>query len=870
MTPPSRQEPPTGCWLLIAGRCLVRDRLALVWLLSGLLACAALALYLAVVRDLEPLAAPFRVPWYALVPLFYLSEVFAVHIHLRREAHSITLGELPLIFGLFFADPATLVLAQLVGHLLALGLHLRQPPIKLAFNLARFTAEAVVTVALFHALLDPGDPVGPSAWLAVTLAALLPGLAGLGLVVLAIWLAEGSSGRREFLHVLVAGAAAQAANVALVLVVVIVAWQDARALWLLGIPAALMFVAYRAYSIERNRRQSIHFLYDTTRAMQRSKDVEAATAVLLERALEVFHAEAAELLLVPGGDAGRATRTSLRAGGEIERTLAVDLGADELWRRVDAGGEAELLRAPDLDPGLRAHCERRGVSEALVAPLLEDERVIGSVVLINRSSDVIGFTSDDLRLFETLVANASVSLENDRLDQALAELTRLERELSHLAFHDSLTELPNRALFVDRVEHALARRPRADRGVAVLLIDLDDFKTVNDSLGHSAGDELLVSVAERLRHCLRPADTAARLGGDEFAVLLDDVAGPDVALLTAERVRAAFAAPLTLDDREVSVNASVGIALGMPGRHEAHELLRNADLAMYAAKQGGKSGHAVFESEMHETIVDRHELAADLRRAVARDEFEVVYQPTVDLASGRLVGVEGLLRWHHPQRGDLMPAEFIPLAEETGSIVEIGAWVLREACLRASGWHAARPDAEPFTLAINLSARQLQAPHLVDDVRAALADAALDPSLLVLEITESALMVDTDAATARMHELRALGVRLSLDDFGTGYSSLGYLSSFPIDQLKIPKVFIDSINDGEDGLALARTILRLADSLGLRTVAEGIESPAQVARLLELSCELGQGFLYSRPVPGDQLELLLAEWAPGAVVPRAA
>ena len=435
----------------------------------------------------------------------------------------------------------------------------------------------------------------------------------------------------------------------------------------------------------------------------------------------------------------------------------------------------------------------------------------------------------------------------------VTERRALEDQLTHQAFHDSLTGLANRALFADRVTHALERGLRRENLFAVLLIDLDDFKTVNDSLGHAAGDELLVGVARRLEDCLRPEDTCARLGGDEFAILIESISGADAAIVVARRVLAAIGEPVSVLGPEMIVDASVGIALGS-GRQSTSELLRSADLAMYRAKSEGKSHYALYEPSMHERVLRRLALKADLQSSVLADEFELHYQPIVALRTNAVVGVEALLRWRHPERGILLPATFLPLAEETGVILPLGRQVLRAACLQAEQWRSAGYPG--LGLNVNLSAKQLGSPHLPAEVIAALTESSLDPSALTLEITES-MLLDSRLAIARLEALKRLGVRIAIDDFGTGYSSFDYLRRFPVDTLKIAKGFIDELGSDPEQEQLAFAIIRLGATLGLNTVAEGIEHPSQRDLLRRLECPFGQGFLFSRPLPASELDVVL-------------
>lgn len=447
-------------------------------------------------------------------------------------------------------------------------------------------------------------------------------------------------------------------------------------------------------------------------------------------------------------------------------------------------------------------------------------------------------------------------LETRFLHDALQQANRaLEDRLVHQSLHDPLTGLANRVLFRERVQHALTRVARGD-GVSVLFLDLDHFKSVNDSLGHAEGDRLLETIARRLLQATRGCDTVARLGGDEFGILLEGLTGEEEALTVISRVQDALGRPIALRGRELTVSGSIGLAGAEPGQ-DVVEVLRNADLTMYHAKAAGRGGYKVFEKGMHAAVLERLELECDLRSALERDELRLLYQPIVDLESSRLLGVEALLRWQHPTRGMLTPNYFIQLAEETGLIVPIGRWALAEACRQAREWELTSSDGQPITMSVNISGRQLVEASLVSDVAATLRTTGLDPSLLKLELTESILMRDTEQTLATLHNLKALGIHLAIDDFGTGYSSLSYLQRFPIDTLKIDKAFIDGVARGGSDAALARTIVSLAGLLELSTVAEGVEGDDQRAHLLELGCVRAQGYLFARPLVAGEVTAML-------------
>ncbi len=438
-----------------------------------------------------------------------------------------------------------------------------------------------------------------------------------------------------------------------------------------------------------------------------------------------------------------------------------------------------------------------------------------------------------------------------------------ERRLIHDALHDGLTGLPNRALFMDRLDHAVERaRRHMDYAFAVLFLDLDRFKLVNDSLGHLAGDRLLIEVARRLKSCMRAGDTVARLGGDEFTILLDDTKDTGDALRMAERAQARLALPFDLDGHEVFVTASVGVALSTMDYSRPEDILRDANTAMHGAKSLGKSAHKVFDATMHEHARAMLGLETDMRRAAERDEYVLHYQPIVSLESERLAGFEALVRWRHPRRGLLRPGSFLSLAEETGLVIEIDRWVLREACRRTRAWQERFNLETPLCMSINLSARDFSAPNLVEHVRDALEESGLESYCLKLEITESVLMSDAESVTSTLRRLKDLGVELQLDDFGTGYSSLSYLHRFPVDALKIDRSFVGRIGPGGANSEIARAIVTMAHSLNMRVVAEGIETEAQAAELRALACEYGQGYLFADALDDAGAESLISGASP--------
>src|SRR5687767_1964814 len=442
------------------------------------------------------------------------------------------------------------------------------------------------------------------------------------------------------------------------------------------------------------------------------------------------------------------------------------------------------------------------------------------------------------------------------LDNYIAEQERISRVLEetkehfrHAAFHDSLTGLPNRGLFTQLLQAEIeSSKQKSDYMFAVLFLDLDRFKNINDSLGHTHGDLLLVAFAQRLEGCLRPMDTLARFGGDEFAILLSNLDDPSDAIRVAQRIQEELTAPFELDKNSAFTTASIGIALSSTGYDRPEDILRDADTAMYRAKENGKARYEMFDTGMHANAVSRLRLESDLRQAIEQQEFCIHYQPIVAMETGRLAGFEALVRWNHPERGLVVPDEFIPAAEETGLIVPMGQWVLEQACISLVEWQRQSPCFRMLSLSVNLSARQIAQPNMVDQVKRALERSGLNPHCLKLEITESVVMENAEGATAMFKQLRALGVQLSIDDFGTGYSSLSYLHRFPVNYLKIDRSFVSRMTEANDNAEIVRTIATLARNLGLEVIAEGVETQEQYQQLKALGCEYGQGYLFSYPV----------------------
>jgi diguanylate cyclase (GGDEF)-like protein/PAS domain S-box-containing protein len=536
--------------------------------------------------------------------------------------------------------------------------------------------------------------------------------------------------------------------------------------------------------------------------------------------------------------------TILTADGSIDFHSP---SAGRIW-----GYSADALRSANL-LGL-VHPDDVEVARGLIAQAVSRPRLSMAAELRLRLAD------ESWCYFEVVATNL---LRDPRVSgivttfRDITERKELEQALHYRAFHDSLTDLPNRTLFVDRVEAAMARAASRGAKVGVMFLDLDNFKVVNDSLGHAVGDQLLVALTERIKGCLRLEDTLARLSGDEFAILFEEIWGEDDAVRLGARLQEALESPFSIEHRELYVAVSIGIVVSGPTHTKPGDLLRDADLAMYRAKANGKGRCEVFNDTMNVHFTERLALESSMRRSVERNELRVHYQPIVKLDDETVVGFEALVRWEHPQRGLIPPSDFIPIAEETGMIVPIGAWVLEEACRQVQQWQEERCDGRALLLSVNVSARQFQAPDLVGTVASVLERTGFNPTSLKLELTESMMMHDVERTILRLHELKKLSVQLAIDDFGTGYSSLAYLRQFPITVLKIDRTFVKRLGMDPQDDAIVRSIVTLSRDLGMEVVAEGIETVEQLATLRALDCDYGQGYHFSRPLPSAQAEALV-------------
>jgi diguanylate cyclase (GGDEF)-like protein len=832
---------------------------ARVWVLTGFVAVAAATLVFWV-RDLPTISNAFEIQWFHLAIAFFISEITVVHLRFRRDAHSFSMSEIPLIVGLFFVSPLELIVAQFVGNFLVLAFVRRQPLIKLSFNLSQFVLQAAMAIAAFRAIASLSDPFGPAGWFGALAATLIALTVADLLINTAIRTAGGSLNTSDVLEVYGLSAVAATLNTGLAVIGVTLLIQSPTIAAAAFIPPIVLFLGYRGYVTQRHERTRLKALYDATRDLHRSDQIESALQAAARHACEMFEAEFAEILVFPTGPAGTTYRTAVGPGERQEAMRPIDLTKEHpIWKEVVPSRKGVLV----TDGANITRQDAPSITDYAAVPLIGDDTVLGVFVVANKLGNVSALTEDDLAILTTLAGQVSVSLQKGSLEDSLAAVTELKEELRYQALHDSLTMLANRTLFTEKVEHALARNRDRIRFAGVMFLDLDDFKVVNDSLGHAAGDQMLIAVAGRLQAACRPGDTVARLGGDEFAILLDNITDTAEAVAVADRIIDKLSAVFAIDGKKVTTRASIGLAFA-ENDEDPNQLLRNADAAMYAAKRNGKGSYQVFEPSMHVEVHKRLELRHDLKEAIAHGDLTLSYQPIVDLTSGRITAVESLVRWNHPERGDIPPSQFIPFAEEHGLIGPIGRWVLREACHQVRKWEEAIPDgATPVGVAVNLSPAQLNDDGLVDLVRRTLLEEGVPADRLIIEITETVMM---QTSIRKLKELKELGVKLAIDDFGTGYSSLSYLDRLPVDIVKVDKSFTARLGFANEVPQLVKTVVQLGEALGLSTIVEGIESIDQFEQIKELGCLHGQGYLFVEPISATAIGALLKVEADGGAV----
>ena len=788
-----------------------------------------------------------------------ITETTALHFEFRRQAFSMSLSEAPVVVGLFFVAPLPLLAARLVGAGASFIIR-RTRLVVVAFNLPLFAVEIGVAVSVFRAFGSISDHTSeaiahgwPLSWLAAFSSVLAYDMVSAIGVLAAIFATQARLRRSEVAQLVPAVAMSAVFGTTIGLLVVVVLRAQAAAAVLLALLAAVVVLGFRAYGQLSRRHATLSEVHEFTQQVAEAPDGRELADVLLRNAARLLNAEAAALRLLDPGPGGAPGVLRLGADGRTEAVPAqqATLRADDGVRpSVLFGAQSVLLPRNTSDPVRRRWLTAECVRDALLVPLPGTSGVLGCLEVTDRLGEVATFTDNDLQLAETLAAAVAVALENTRL---------VEKSL-HDATHDSLTGLPNRSFFLRRTEIAMADTTGDPANAAVLMVDLDRFKEVNDTLGHLSGDRVLAGVADLLRSHAPSAATVARLGGDEFGVLLPEPGDVAAVVDLAVGLQRALQRPLELEGLSLEVTGSVGVAVSPYDGTDAATLLQRADAAMFAAKREDPGSVRTWDASMDTASPRRLALVGELRRALERGELRVHYQPKVAVATRDVVGMEALVRWQHPSWGLLPPDEFVPVAETTGLIVPLTSVVLRTAledCRRLLD------DGAYLSVAVNLSVRGLLDPELHSTVRGLLDSIGVPPELLTLEITESHVMSDVARVLPLLESLHELGVKLSVDDFGTGYSSLAYLRRLPVDEIKIDKSFVLGLaGEAADSSASAivETIVGLGETLGLSVVAEGVEDEQSWSRLEEVGCDVAQGYLIGRPMPAPQVARWLATW----------
>ena len=769
-----------------------------------------------------------------LAVAYFAVEAMPLHLEWSGQAYSLTLSELPLVVGLVAWTSPWLILARVVGGGAALMLHRRQPPHKLLFNLAMLYLEVTVAYRLFLAMPGHADRPVVHAAPAVLVAVAVSTAWAMAATCIAIRISVGSLDRRVLRSCLVGCVISIAVNPSVALVG-LSAWRDSQ----LTLPATMLTLlavglVYRAYVSLHQRHAGLETLYEFTRSIGRSATTEDQIREILAKTSELLRSEAAGILLDPDGNRSSLRWLDVDGLMHVEQTLHPQ--ADWPFAMVMTSNSAVVLPRTTKSAAERAFLDQRGMRDSILAPLLLDGEARGVLFVRDRRGDVATFTDDDGRLFETIAAHVAHVLDNSRLVD----------QLRHDSRHDALTGLQNRQSFRAQLATAVGRGER----FAVLLADLDRFKEINDTLGHHYGDLLIREVAARIKTAAPAYSPIARLGGDEFALLVP-AETVDQALDIARTIRGAIAMPCDVDGVSIDVDASIGVSLAVDGGPDETVLLKRADMAMYAAKSAG-SGVEAYNSERDEYSPRRLALASELRNAIEQNQLVLNYQPQVR-ADGELVGVEALVRWLHPEYGLVMPDEFIHLAENSGTIVQLTEWVLKTALDQLAVWQT---YGMTLSMSVNVSMRDLLDVRIIDLVRAELRRNDIAPERLTLEITESHIMSDVGRTLPILHRLAGLGVRLSIDDFGTGYSSLAYLQQFPVHEIKIDKSFVMALEaKGNDTIAAA--IISIANSLHVDAVAEGVETEAVATRLRSMGTTKLQGYYVAPPLHAGQVPTMV-------------
>ncbi|TFV79466.1 bifunctional diguanylate cyclase/phosphodiesterase [Blastococcus sp. CT_GayMR19] len=812
----------------------VRPTLLVVALTLALLTLAALA---GIPFMAEPAPAAFLdLPWWVLAAGFAATEACVFHLQIRREARTVSISELPLVLGLFLASPVQLLIGRLAGSAAIFVLHRRSSLLKTVFNLAMIALQTSVAVAVFHLVGGGREVTSSLVWLGGYAGPIAANCVASIALALVIAVYEGDLRIRPILRNMVSGDPAAPLVITVGLVAVLSLTVAPHSAVLLLLTGAALLLGYRGYAALADRHLNTERLYRFAQAVTSAPEVDETLRNVLREARELLHAERAEVAFV-ASDGGDVAHVRLGATGRLGRSSEAPAPADQwLLSRVVGDGEPLLITRGTRDADERRWLDAQVAREAVAVPLRGGTGILGVLVVTDRLGDVRTYAEDDVRLLETVAHHTSVALQNGKLMD----------QLRHDALHDALTGLPNRAALQRQMAAALeevadGRSP----GAAVMILDLDRFKEVNDTLGHQHGDLLLVEVGTRLRTAVGPAGFVARLGGDEFAILLSGIDDEDRAVRVGRRLLRSLEQPVPLDGLEVEVGGSLGLAMAPAHATDPAGLLKRADMAMYDAK-ASTGGLRLYEPDADSDNPRRLMLVSELRTALSHGRIEVHVQPQGRLATGETVGVEALVRWNHAELGFIPPDEFIPVAERSGLIGLVTTRVLDLSLAAVADWRRQGVD---LGVAVNLSTRSLLDADLVDEVSRLLRRHGVPASRLTLEVTEGSVMADPARAIALLHQLRALGVRLSVDDFGTGYSSLSYLKSLPVDEVKIDRSFVTNLSGQNEDVAIVRAIVDLGRHLGLEVVAEGIEDQPTWDLLSSMGCDLGQGWHHGRPMP---------------------
>ena len=790
-----------------------------------------------------------HLPWVLLMLGFAATEAFVIHLELGENAHSFTLNEIPMVLGLVFLAPGELVAARLLGGMLVMAWTYRKVNVKLLFNSALFVTEVGVCLLVFHAVgsLDIGVA---GTWLgAVSAVVVMNGISAVA-VSGVINLSGGQPDR--MLRVVGLGALSTCATANLGLLAVELASHQPGALWMLVPIVGVLFLAYRQYGALHTRYVSLQQLHEFTRVLASSPELTTTIRHSLQQARLVMRAGRAQLSIIEHGDGWSDIRLTLEGEDELDTAHVVDLAErDPLMALVIRNdGQSVLIARGSQDLDEQAILESRSAEDMAACALVSAGRVVGVITVCDHLGDVSTFAEEDLKVFETLANHVSVSLEKARLiDQLRSEAAEKEYQ----SLHDVLTGLGNRMLFTQVAEEVL-EGIRSDGGrLAVLLMDLNRFKDVNDTLGHHSGDLLLRLVADRLSSTIPPGATAIRLGGDEFVFLIPYVAGPESALYIAEELLDRLTRPFTIGSLEVGVGAAVGVALGPDHGDDPGTLLQHADIAMYAAKAAGEGSAILFDPSLTITGTRRLSLGGELRAAIEQQLLEVHYQPIATMRTGAVVGMEALVRWRHPEHGWIAPEDIVALAEHLGLVRPLTQFVLESATAQACQW---RRDGHDICVAVNLAAQSLVDANLPGDIGEILNASGLEPDGLILEITETQVIRDPEQTLDVLNQLHDAGITVAVDDFGTGYSSLSYLTRLPVGEIKIDKSFVQQMLVDPTSRKIVRSIVDLGENLGMTVVAEGVEGLLVWDALDQMGCTMAQGYYLSRPASADAI----TEW----------